>query len=190
MRLIDIAPFINRSGFGDFLTYRGLTDLAVEVGTHRGEFADLLLRTWAGNLRCVDHYRPDYHPSDPAAMGNRTEDYNAARSLLNVHKNRFKFIVDTSEAASKKFSDKSVGFVYIDANHEVAEVTNDIHLWYPKLIDGGILAGHDIVCPGERDGGWGQYVQEAVFSFSIPVKKVVYLVIERDGSPWSWFIIK
>lgn len=49
-----------------------------------------------------------------------------------------------SEEGSKKIENCSLDFVYIDANHEYEYVYNDMDYWYPKIKDGGILAGHDI----------------------------------------------
>jgi hypothetical protein len=62
---------------------------------------------------------------------------------------------------------------------------------------GGILAGHDFVCPGEPDGLWGPAIQRAVMSFAdrvnLPVGVEVlpiHVVPEFDGSPWSWYVEK
>lgn len=38
-------------------------------------------------------------------------------------------------------------FVFIDASHEYEKTKADILLWYRKVQDGGILAGHDATCP-------------------------------------------
>ena len=48
-----------------------------------------------------------------------------------------------SSMASKLYLDNSLDFVFIDATHEYDSVKEDIKLWYPKVKEGGILAGHD-----------------------------------------------
>lgn len=48
-----------------------------------------------------------------------------------------------SAEASKLFKDKSIDFVYIDANHEYDYVIRDITYWLPKLKDKSWMAGHD-----------------------------------------------
>jgi hypothetical protein len=49
----------------------------------------------------------------------------------------------TSLEAVKKFKDESLDFVFIDASHEYGDVRDDIIAWYPKVKQGGIIAGHD-----------------------------------------------
>lgn len=44
---------------------------------------------------------------------------------------------------SKKFTDKSLDFVFIDANHTYEDVKKDIAAYMTKIKDGGIIAGHD-----------------------------------------------
>ena len=45
--------------------------------------------------------------------------------------------------ASKKFSDGSLDFVYIDARHEYDSVKEDIVSWLPKIKKGSFIGGHD-----------------------------------------------
>jgi len=54
-------------------------------------------------------------------------------------------IVDFSEEAVKQFDDEYFDFVYIDADHSYEEVTKDMEMWYFKVRDGGMIAGHDYV---------------------------------------------
>jgi len=49
----------------------------------------------------------------------------------------------TSVEAAKLYSDKSLDFVYIDADHEYEAIKADITAWLPKVKIGGIIAGHD-----------------------------------------------
>jgi MMP 1-O-methyltransferase len=53
-------------------------------------------------------------------------------------------IVKTSEAAAKNFSER-VEFVFIDGAHEYEAVKQDFDLWYPKVVEGGIIAFHDTI---------------------------------------------
>jgi hypothetical protein len=49
---------------------------------------------------------------------------------------------NTSEEAAWIAPD-NLHYVFIDAGHDYHNVVNDIHLWEEKVVDGGILSGHD-----------------------------------------------
>lgn len=44
---------------------------------------------------------------------------------------------------ANKYEDKSLDFVFIDADHTYESVSKDISAWLPKVKPGGIIAGHD-----------------------------------------------
>jgi len=45
----------------------------------------------------------------------------------------------------RRYEDKSLDFVFIDANHDYEYVKDDIIKWLPKVKDNGIIAGHDYI---------------------------------------------
>jgi hypothetical protein len=49
----------------------------------------------------------------------------------------------TSKEASELFDNKSLDFVFLDAEHLYEDVLEDLNLWWPKVKPEGILAGHD-----------------------------------------------
>lgn len=51
-------------------------------------------------------------------------------------------IRDTSENAAKNFNQR-IEFAFIDGAHEYKFVRLDFNLWFPKVMNGGILAFHD-----------------------------------------------
>jgi predicted O-methyltransferase YrrM len=53
-------------------------------------------------------------------------------------------VVKTSEEAAKDFQEK-VEFLFIDGAHEYESVKLDFELWFPKLVNGGIIAFHDTI---------------------------------------------
>src|SRR5690606_4290411 len=108
MLVLHKADFTNRENFGYFLKERTLTGKAVEIGTHRGEFASQLLSQWGGYLWCVDPYLSGYNADDPVSAGNRHEDYLKALSTLIPYERRTQFRKESSAKAVEGFEDCSL----------------------------------------------------------------------------------
>lgn len=188
---MQLSPLEGRAAFGEMLNRRKLNGIAVEVGTHRGVYANAFLQHWKrGTLHCVDPYISGYDPADPASNGNRTADYEKARQTLTKYKDRVKFIQSTSEDAALRFEDNTLDFVYVDAKHRFEDVFLDLSIWYPKVKPSGVLAGHDFICPCEPDGGWGREIQPAVLHFAKNADiETVWMVREGNtGWPWSYYM--
>ncbi len=69
---------------------------------------------------------------------------NIIKSGLGEH---ISFMQYGSLDASCKFNDHALDFVFVDASHKYEETKADIRLWYRKIKDEGILAGHDYTSP-------------------------------------------
>jgi len=48
-----------------------------------------------------------------------------------------------STVCVKMFADRSLSFVYVDARHDRKGMLEDLQAFWPKMMDGGIMAGHD-----------------------------------------------
>lgn len=72
------------------------------------------------------------------------ETFRRARQRIKPFRERVKFIRGTSVQAAAWVPDRSLDFVFIDADHEEASVKTDIRTWREKLNCNGILMGHDI----------------------------------------------
>ncbi len=195
--MILVHELSSRNALGPYLNRLGLVGNGVEVGTHRGEFAKLLLEGWAGRLYCVDPW--DEQPEDyiqqakflPESSGDRVKDHGAALKTLYKYRDRCMFMKTTSEEAAKSFADDSLDFVYLDGNHEPPHVEQDIRLWWPKLKTGGVLSGHDVVCPGPpSEDNWSQYIFPAIYTFSQEVGRDLHLLVEYGCLPWSYVMVK
>lgn len=193
----EASPISSRNQFGWLLYKLKLTGAAVEVGTHRGDFARVLLNTWPGRLMCVDPWcvPPGYEYQAEMLLylggdGDRKLDYLAAVEATKEHANRVLLTMATSEQASHAVPPNSLDFVYIDGDHERAAVTQDIALWWPKLRAGAMLAGHDWLCPGDMKYNWGKNIQPPVHELMVREGIDIHLVVEEGGLPWSWYCIK
>lgn len=58
-------------------------------------------------------------------------------------KDRIGIIRTLSWDGASNYSDESLDFVFIDAGHDYDSVKKDLTAWYPKVKQGGVLAGHD-----------------------------------------------
>lgn len=65
--------------------------------------------------------------------------------------NIVELIRQNSWEAAKNFANKSIDFVFIDADHRYESVKKDITSWLPKIKSGGMIAGHDFQEQGVKD---------------------------------------
>jgi len=115
---------------------------AVEIGTHRGENAYNIMKLLPiKKLWLVDPYLPKEE---------HKKHYNKANKILKKWSDKIQFYVNTSEDAAQFFRHDSLDFCYIDGDHSYEAVKKDIKLYYPKIVKGGVLGGHDFCgsCPG------------------------------------------
>ncbi len=190
-------PLQSRDQLGVWLTAQGLTGSAVEVGTHRGDSARVLLENWPGRLWCVDPWQdlPGYENQAESlrALGgseNREGDLAACQEAVYPYRDRVEIMRLTSSRAYHKFPDNTYDLVYLDADHREGEVREDLARWWPKVRSGGVLAGHDFLCPGEHEGGWGAHVQRAVLAFAHSYNLDIALIVEQKSLPWSFVLRK
>lgn len=119
-----------------------------EIGVFKGELHfHLTSRNPQLTLYGVDSWdttHPYYGPKYPLA------EYKAKVFDEAKHHPNSIIINTTSEKAAKTIEDKSLDFVFIDADHSKEAVLQDIDLWLPKLRVGGWLLGHDCHMEGVR----------------------------------------
>lgn len=107
-------------------------DLVVEVGSFSG-VSSRVFALGCRELHCIDPY------SWPAVF----EAEKMFEAMMPDYPN-IKKIKMTSVEGSKLYKDRSIDFVYIDADHTYRAVVADINNWISKVKKGGYLGGHDI----------------------------------------------
>lgn len=131
---VDLAKLFGELGF----------KVGAEIGVEYGKYSEILLTSNHGlKLFCVDFWDsyPDYHHS--INDGHLPDAFTRAKAVLKPH--NVTFIKNFSMRAVRQFKDESLDFVYIDANHEMPWVMEDIVHWSDKVRPGGIVAGHDYI---------------------------------------------
>lgn len=132
-----------------YQTARGMRSI-VEIGSFKGRSTTALLDGCAGPVWSVDCFTEPTEAQLIATIGNR---------------HNITLINGLSVEVSKRFKDKSVDMVFIDAGHTYDAAKSDIAAWLPKATK--IICGHDYTKfnPLLRMGdGWCQWpeVEQAV----------------------------
>jgi hypothetical protein len=120
----------------------------VELGVADGKYSELLCKE---NPQCtvysVDPWEiygnnpVHYHYKDEAEV---ERFYKAACDKLLKLPNSL-MIKKFGHQALDLFEDGELDFVYIDADHKLLSVVEDIVMWSAKVRKGGIIAGHDYI---------------------------------------------
>jgi hypothetical protein len=115
----------------------------VEVGVHEGIYSEVLLQA-NPKLKLYGVYPWTFY--ETAGDSRKKEQFEAfyktAVKRLAPYK-KCTIIKKANMKAVKDFEDKSLDFVYIDANPEYSHVFQDIVEWSKKIKKGGIISGHN-----------------------------------------------
>jgi hypothetical protein len=118
--------------------------VGAEIGVFRGNFSARLLAANQGlSLVCVDPWAPfpDYGDyTRPELFEDAFRETMRVLAPFNAT-----ILRATSTKAAESITDHSLDFVYIDGNHSLWHVINDLTLWSKKVRIGGIIAGHDYI---------------------------------------------
>lgn len=118
--------------------------VGAEIGVERGIFSSTIVKANEGvELFCVDPWEAYDGYSDSLSSKDLPMKFLEAQERLagyNVH-----FVRKYSMDAVKDFADESLDFVYIDGNHNLPWVMDDIIQWEKKVRPGGIVSGHDYI---------------------------------------------
>lgn len=134
-------------------------EVIVELGVHKAQNAAFILdhcptiESYVG----VDLWRTtDDYPTD------RLEDFRAAVGVADENIGVLSLLEMSTVGSAELFDDGVVDLVFIDADHSYEAVVADIEAWWPKVRDGGLLAGHDYGKAGVRravEGTFGERVK-------------------------------
>jgi hypothetical protein len=165
-----------------------------EIGVWKGEFAELFCKAglsmiavdpWIGYPEYIDHRR----------HGKIAGAYQIAVERLAPFE--CKIIRKFSVEAAKDVQDDSLDFVYIDGNHSLLDVVQDLTIWTPKVRAGGIISGHDYDA-FPSGGAYHIHVKEAVEAFTTAYKINPWFILgrrrvrpgERHERPRSFLWVK
>lgn len=182
-----LSPLPNRLALAEFCNDNGLTGYAAEVGVWLGYYSVPFLDRWKGEcMYLIDPW--DRLPADEYRDVRNDHfdagDYGKVVQTFLRFGSRAVMCRMRSNDAAKIISDK-LDFVYIDANHAYEHVRNDLSLWWDKLSDRAVLAGHDVF--------WVNHpgVTQALYEFACGIDAAVELIPgDKPGEAPSFFIRK
>ena len=151
----------------------------VEIGVFSGEHAQSILKNLnIKKLYLVDPYLSYTHGVEKGYSSKQmNKAFREAITRLKPYQNKVEWIQKTSKDAVTEVPE-NIDFVYIDGNHTYEFVREDIHLYFPKIKNGGVLGGHDFDMP------WIG-LAKAVIEFAAEEGLEVY-----GRRPSDWFVIK
>jgi hypothetical protein len=162
-------------------------NVGAEVGTERGVYSKCLLEANPElKLYSIDSWKTHKGYRDHVNQDKLERFYEETVERLAPFGERSEIRRGWSVEEAYRVPDESLDFVYIDANHNFQNVTNDITEWSKKVKPGGIVAGHDYV---KVRSSIDCQVKAVVDAMAYAYKK--YPVFIVTGNPFSsWFWIK
>lgn len=157
---------------------------AVEIGVAEGLFSRDLLQEGIELLYSVDAWTTLDQVGDAASSGDwHNTNYENAVKLLKPFGQKSIILQGLSNEMAQDIPDNSLGLVYIDCDHSYEGVKADIENYYPKLVEGAIMAFHDYMMP--------QYgVKRAVTEFAAHNNLLIYILPENAVKDAGAYIVK
>ena len=166
--------FIPRPFISQVLSRRE-NQIGAEIGVYRGRHAQSILwHASISRLYLVDPYKA-YTDFDQADLDQ------AERRVFRCLACNPKVLLVKQSSQDASQTIPALDFAYLDGAHDYESVKQDIALWWPKIVQGGALAGHDF------SSGWcadHKGVVQAVTEFAF-VNKLQLFVAHSD-----WWIFK
>jgi hypothetical protein len=204
MRLVDAInqrghpfeiPDCSRDDLPSFFVEMGYK-IGAEIGVDKGEFSEKLCKVGL-ELYAIDPWRYDSDYVDRHNQETLDSFYETTKRKLSSYPGS-KIIRKTSMEAVADFANESLDFVYIDANHQLKYIIEDLVEWSKKVRPGGIVSGHDYIYTNPRTPAGICHVIPAINAYTQAYNiKNWYLLGRKNPLPgerrdsWrSWMFMK
>lgn len=154
-----------------------------EIGVERALYSEVLCKANPDLLLwMVDPLEPYRGYREHVSKGKMDGFY--AECIERMRNFDIRFIREYSLEAVKDFHNNDLDFVYIDANHDFQNTTNDIAEWSKKVRKGGIVAGHDYARNKKKD--YKCHVKDVVQGWTYAYGIRPYYITSDKAPSWFW----
>ena len=181
----------HRGKFGELLRILNFTGNGMEIGVEKGKFSKVILNSNLSKVYLLDAWMK-FSPEESRGMidieqSDQDKNYDIVVKNSKPYGDRVVIIRKRSDEAINDFEDGFFDFIYIDANHDYEHVKQDLSLWYPKVKNCGIFAGHDYVNVKTSSAIFG--VKQAVDEFCVE-NRINDLFVTNERHNKSWYLLK
>lgn len=173
-----------RSELVKLLEHFNLPKIICEVGVAEGNFTQALLACKPEKIYLIDAWQHLEQFGD-GRMPQEWHDKNlqTVKDRIKGHEKKVVILKGLSSEMVNSIPDNSLGLVYLDGDHSYEGCLADLKAFLPKLVTGGIMAGHDYLSP---DYG----VEKAVAEFCNGKFEVNTIPEEDIYNAGFWFVKK
>ena len=133
-----------RTDLYKLIDHFNLPRVIIECGVAEGWFTKEILKWDFDKLLLIDAWRQLNQSGDggfPQAW--HDNNYNVLTERVKPFGDKVEIRRGLSVDMANQLTDGSIGLLYLDACHEKQCVLNDLEAFLPKIVDGGIISGHD-----------------------------------------------
>jgi len=167
----------------DWLKTLPMGSRGAEIGVATGKFSAQILEIVHPSLLLLAD-RWHFIEKERAKPGKRDELVQTVeRFAEQVARGVVRIICAFSGDAAEWIQKESLDWIYIDADHKSASVRLDLDAWFPKVVSGGIIAGHDY---NKSRGPYPAVREWVVTKLNLDVDYIQHTVSEDEPRTF-WF---
>lgn len=169
----------------DLMRQLKLPMVAAEIGVAEGYNSADLLERGIEKLFMIDNWGKietqtgDGNNEDEWHYKNMKDAYDRVEKF----EGKYEVLRGLSVEMAKRVEDESLGMIYLDADHSYEGVIRDLEAWYPKVVSGGLIAGHDFL-----QSHYG--VNQAATEFAGRVGVTIHTIPEHKTEDAGFLFIK
>lgn len=161
----------------ELLKYLPQGGIVAELGVDQGDYSEIIYKlNKPQKLHLIDVWGSNRYNKQKQELVER-------KFSSPISKKEVEINLGLSTEVVNEFKDEYFDWIYIDTDHSYKMTKQELELWFPKVKQGGIIAGHDFII-GNWNGMIRYGVIEAVQEFCVKYNyELVYLTAEFHQAP-------